>query len=1325
MKSLGEAPTDQRAVSDIVGVALLIAMAILGATLVVVIGGNAMQDLEQESRVEVAQQSLREVSSRLEQLNTGGNERVTSFELPDDMTGTLGVQRQTSVNLTAMTVATPTNPRRACTTGDIGIGTIIYENENDIIGYEAGGVWRGSESGGSVMVSPPELQYRNGRLGMSMSEIAGHMGDSDRITARINRSFTTRMSANMTQALIRDETVQELHSGGPGPVKCNPGRLNGIWVNISGSQFATAWHQYAHRNFDDRRVTVLPGENADVSAGDTVRMYFMLGQTASANFEVTDMDAVSTSRENQDVTVDVTIENTGDLGGTADIDLGLRNVDNTPPTQEGPSPYDTDSVTLDGGDSTTLTFTLQGAHLQKDGPASNKYTNYTYEIDTGDEVASGDLLIGSASSDPADFDVQSITAPANAELGDVIDADVVVVNDGDMPTTETIQYNYSGSTYQTRNVPLNGGESTTLQFPIPTTQEGEDIPLNASVADQGTVGGEPNSENYEETTIDIGDSPVFQVSHLGSPTAIAENTEFEVNATITNVGDVTGSLDVGIWVQNASTGNNVTDSVTTETIPGTLATAGGGEADVNMTVTGGVSPAGEYELVVSTPNETRTRNIYVGQSAQAYYVVTAVDGTPDPVEQDGDLNLRALINNTGSAADNQDIEFYWNTTAGETGSESPYDTISGVSILPGDGTTVEISPNTINIDPNQAPGTYPFTVVTEDTKLEGDVRIEENVTGSAIGGGGGNTITINENITARLQILGTALTGSDPDDYVIRSPIEMAVFTNNETHPNEYHYLWGQSTDLNTPQSRLDQINEEPYLNQTIRVAAGTNLSVYAESFYCDWVAGPWWNEYLVQETSIDRDFNNNGVYADSYRCADRDGSRIDINQNENTRNLVILGDDDSVPNFQQASPDQRSAADILGPLIDGSGRLDLNSNQRVLLYELSERNADPANANQPGDPDYNDAVVIFEVVNHTTTVSPTQPADFEITDTDGPAQVIPPTSETIDVTVNNTGDATNDTDVTFYLDGSVQATQNIALDGGENGTLQFAIPNTISSGLHNATLQLQRDPSETAQRNFYVGNQPQQSFVVNVVNFTRTAEPGGVISLNASVTNVGGDSGNQTIWTNRTGSTGGVTVSDDKQDWPAGGELELASGETKQHEFEFYPGPDDVGTLDLTLSSDNSSVTVTVDVRTDSYRVDRVTVGATAFGEGETIISTDLDSINAQVTNPYDVEGSHQVRIELWEGGTESGMPDYTYTTPNPVVLADETELVTLPLNSYSDETGYYAYNASVDGADNPDSYQTGYIQITDDASQSNTPTASSDLISVNMNQIQLGTDD
>jgi len=86
---------------------------------------------------------------------------------------------------------------------------------------------------------------------------------------------------------------------------------------------------------------------------------------------------------------------------------------------------------------------------------------------------------------------------------------------------------------------------------------------------------------------------------------------------------------------------------------------------------------------------------------------------------------------------------------------------------------------------------------------------------------------------------------------------------------------------------------------------------------------------------------------------------------NPSEGNLVLREDGESVPTYGLAASHQRTLQEILGSQLDANGKLNLDENDVVVLYELTNPGAQPEDAPDPsgsGNPDYNDGVAIIEI---------------------------------------------------------------------------------------------------------------------------------------------------------------------------------------------------------------------------------------------------------------------------------------------------------------------------------------------------------------------------
>lgn len=1310
-------PMDERGVSNIVGIALLVGMVMLGALLVAVFGNMAMQDVERETQVEVAEQSMRQVASRLDQLQSSG-QTSSAFRMPSDIGGDVDseveIKHTTTVNLTA-------NENGSCTTGPVQVGTIVFENdEGETVGYEAGGIWRGSTDGGAVVKSPPKLTYRDGRLGMSISNLEGHISNTETISASINRSKTQQLSENVTRALYFEETVEDFENGlspSAATPSCNRETVANITLNVTGSPYASAWHTYAHDEMADDQVDVSPGPNANVESGDTVLITFKVGDAAKQpEFVIEDLNGnttVTTSTPPDTVDVEARINNTGSITGTTQVTTHLYKYDGSDWIDTGHTPDPARDISLDGQTNSSFAFDAHKSNLPHD--TGGQYTKYRYEIDTGDDTENHTFRIGNG--DPAEFHVSinDTTTPDEMSLTDSETIDAEIENDGDLEATKTIEFWFDGGSTPeaTTTKTLDGGDPPEdVSFSIPTRAEANNVNMTIAVDNRRSPAGK------DETTIDIGDNMYFVIDNVTAPRSVKVGETLHVNGTLNNTGELTGTQKVGARVFDPDTGTNVSKNVTDLTIDGT-ATGTSDLTPINLTVASGLPAKGDYKYEVWTKNDTTRGSIFGAEHETPYFAVIDSDTDPGTVVRGETLSVYTQVNNTGAATGLAEIETSFDGS-------SVTDT---VNLDPGKGTIQRVD---IPIPSSQAPGWYQIDVETQNSTLTNDVRVVKNESSLGIGDDDDGTITVDENITASLTILGTALTGFDDDDddeggyEVFRGPIEMAIYTDNETHENNYVYAWGRHADLNTPEMRMKQLNDDPILTKEINVASGTNLSVYAESFGCDdyddvdlvsdgyrefyvdtYTDWQWYGHWVPVEVTVD-----DVVKADRKECVDRGDSNIDINQNTNSSNLVILEDGEEVPAYEQAGVDQRGVKDILQDKIEDDGTLNISASQRVLLYELSEENADPDNASADGDPDYNDAVVLFEVVDVARDVDHQSDAEFKINDTDAPGVVMP--GDDLDVTVWNAGEKENNTDVSVHIDDPSDphdaVTNTGPVGGGNETTVSFSIPvGDLAPGVHTVTVDLADEPNQTTKRNIYVGSTSNQFFLPNVESHPRVVKPSDTIDIETIVENVGGSPGTLNITVDASTSVGSVTVADDDRKRTR----TLTSGDETNELFSFTPTG--TGVLTFDVATENTSVSVDVAVESPTFEVEDVYVGDTQYDENERIVRSGLTSLSAKISNPKRVQGTETVELKI--DADRDGTYESTDAT-TPVTLRDDTTIVNLGLDSSHQSIGIYDYKIEVGG----DEYIGSYQIVDDDGGLGIAEDDDDDVISVDVNQIQLG---
>jgi flagellin-like protein len=226
---VGHSHTD-RAVSEVVGYVILIVMVVSVTGTIIMFAGGLVGDLTGELESDRAEKSLQQLNSEASVVALGSDTTGQS-ELPGPDGGSYRIIEDAGrVNISATNV----------TSGDVTVlrdtsfGTVVYQNGDNEVAYQGGGVWRKAHTG-SNMVSPPEFSYRDGTLTFPIIKVTGSSRISDTVT------ITDQSSSGVfpNQSLAGDI------DGG------NPIRGHNLTVTIQ-SEYYRGWGEY----FEQRTDTV-------------------------------------------------------------------------------------------------------------------------------------------------------------------------------------------------------------------------------------------------------------------------------------------------------------------------------------------------------------------------------------------------------------------------------------------------------------------------------------------------------------------------------------------------------------------------------------------------------------------------------------------------------------------------------------------------------------------------------------------------------------------------------------------------------------------------------------------------------------------------------------------------------------------------------------------------------------------------------------------------------------------------------------------------------------------------------------------------------------
>jgi uncharacterized cupredoxin-like copper-binding protein len=209
------------------------------------------------------------------------------------------------------------------------------------------------------------------------------------------------------------------------------------------------------------------------------------------------------------------------VGNAADRAVELRDID-----AEGQDVID-GRPRLAAGASTTLSGV-------GDGPV----VLAAFDPDTGDRI--GDRVRFVVDCGEPFFDVSNVATGSSTTAGDEFDVSATVTNTGDGAGTRTVELRFDDEVVATETVALDPGESVALEFVLPGERTIEFEPQRSYAV---TVDSGDDADATEKFVLP-GDRAFFDVSDAATGSSTTAGDEFDVSATVTNVGGAAGSRTV-------------------------------------------------------------------------------------------------------------------------------------------------------------------------------------------------------------------------------------------------------------------------------------------------------------------------------------------------------------------------------------------------------------------------------------------------------------------------------------------------------------------------------------------------------------------------------------------------------------------------------------------------------------------------------------------------------------------------------------------------------------------------------------------------------------
>jgi hypothetical protein len=1216
-----------------VGVILLVGLTLAGSALVVVMADGQIGDLKDRTDSETAERTLMETDQVIQAAAEGESGTV---EVPDNVKGKLSVEGNAKYDLQV-------NNNPECRVADQSLKALEHESPDRDVAYQGGGIWKMTESG-PAMVSPPDIAYSETESGdwsidIGFPTIEGQLTNSEEISAQANPSASADHQQEVWQAL---HTNLDYDESGPPMVLCDPEDIHQATLTLKDSKYAPAWAEWARSNHEDGAVTVTPASG--IESGDTVTMEFDLGKVTPSDYTISNTDWERSSSSDP-LVVETEVTNSGGLNGNAKIQMSF--IDDTSGNVEHTA---SKTEFLSEGESNTYSFTVPQSELNT-GDYEIKIE--TFDADTSPPSPHNDVTKSLTLNSPTgmgEFTILGTTtgAPpdAVAPSASTEPVEVTVENTGGMTDTRRLTLNYKGDYVATETATIDPGATTNVRFDgskgLPTKQSGVDLDWTVKT-------GDPSSpDDTLQDQIDVGNAADFSIDSVTAPTTVRTDESFSIETTVENMGGQEGSDSVSLSLVNASTGNptGITPSDKTPTIGAGDSTSlswtmPGSEVDAHL-------PQGKYRYAVEANGQTSSGIIWVGTTINENIIVTDQDVSVNPVAMGNETTVTMTLENSGS----------------ETGQTWAYLSVEGEEIRnfqtpsldPGESTTKSFSVTVT--DENFDTGANTLKSRTDVGSVDEQLTVYDP---DNIDVGDGN-VSVDRSIIANLTVLGAELDGPTDDtpgaeeDYGIQNPfVDLRLQSTSPNGSKEVIDLFQSKNDgdVNHPQAEWDYTHGTNSYSRSVELENGSSLAVYATSHYCGWAED-------FEATEVVWDDLIGGEDTRGYACTNPGGEWITISQQANSQNVLVLEDGDPFPGNIESEYHQRDIDEMLDGRIDDSGAqptMDLQDGEAVFIYELSEPDAHPANAGTDGDPDYNDAVVLFKVQE----IQHQSPADFRLTDITAPNRVAKDADATVEATLKNTGGQRNATTIDFSFDGNnISTVMTPQLEPGEKTSLTFDVP-TDSSGTFQYTVDV-RDDHEERSGLLTVGAKSDPFFQISSVAAPVTLdEHESTPDATVDVFNAG-PPGSQDIEV-----VGGTDSTN----------LQLDQFETKTVQLSL---PDDPGANPYTISSDDTtSDTQTLYVGDSEVSIQRLEVGGQQYDESDLIERRSVNPLWVKLKNSGDIGDERKVTLTVTDSdGNTITTGDATAQVGQGQLSADATAWARIEPGSAVD-TGYHTYTLEV----------------------------------------------
>ena len=380
------------------------------------------------------------------------------------------------------------------------------------------------------------------------------------------------------------------------------------------------------------------GGTADISASYSVRSSDVGDRTVSVSTDDDTQTQGLTVRENAEFAVSsVDADDEVIAGDSADVTVRVENV--------GGDADNTGDVRLyaDSEEAANQSVTLAAGEerlVQFDGDVTPEEAG-TVDVTavTDDDTGTDTIDVG----EPGELALELLSVTDPLTTDDTLRVNVRATNVGDGEATETVALKLDGRIVDSPSATVAGGESGTVELRSDISRT-----LDNDASEQASI--EIDGANDQiDSTITIEDPPTeasFRVSDLRAPSSVLQTDQtVTVTANVTNIGDESGTQDVALVVDGATTDTN-----------GSLALDGGETKEVDLTFdTDAVGVGDDLDFAVESADDSADGTITIEEPTPGTAAIVSTELLSTQAAQNERFEVNATIRNVGDVELNETV----------------------------------------------------------------------------------------------------------------------------------------------------------------------------------------------------------------------------------------------------------------------------------------------------------------------------------------------------------------------------------------------------------------------------------------------------------------------------------------------------------------------------------------------------------------------------------------------------------------------------------------------------------------------------------------------